>query len=636
MPEENTALTKLEDDPKIKELEEAVRYHRNLYYNQTPEISDAKYDALEDELRALDPENPVFTEVGADASRLFEKVEHLIPMGSQDKVTTPADFRKWAKKRGFNRFLVQFKLDGISIEVQYEEGSFVRAVTRGDGKRGDDVSVNVRKMKGFIPELKSKFTGGIRGEILMLRDVFDVKYSSNQNCRNTAAGLVRRKDGVGCEDLNIIYYDAISFTDVVKFESEIKKIRWLKEEHFPTIKTKTLNTPEEVIKVREDVSDNIRDSLEYDIDGLVIKGNEIDLEDMKRARPQKQIAFKFQAEQIETKVINVEWSKNGHNYTPVAIVEQVELLGSKINRASLANPDLILDLRLKIGAEVMLSKRGDVIPKIEVVLSIPPDAKEIIVPTTCEVCETKLINEGTRLYCPNPRCPKRLYHRLKKWIKTLDVKYFSQKLMLKPLFDAGRIQTIADLYTLKASDLTLLEGVKEKSAKKALDNLNNVKEVPLDKFIGGFDIEGIGEQMIKKITSTGVSTLEELNKLSVSELASIDGFADITATTLKDGLTALIDEMEAVLKTKKVAIKTKSSSRKLDGLSFCFTGKLETMKRNEVQGIVEDNGGIFKKSVVKNLSYLVTNDTTPTAKYTKAKDQGTEIISEKEFLEMII
>ncbi|KKK84034.1 hypothetical protein LCGC14_2787410, partial [marine sediment metagenome] len=409
--------------------------------------------------------------VGIDQSELFSKQKHIIPMTSQDKVTYPEEFKKWARKRNYNTFLIQFKLDGISIELQYKNGIFQRAVTRGDGQIGDDLSKNVRKMKGFLFKLTDNFTGAVRAEILLFHDIFNKKYSDKQNCRNTSAGISRRKDGVGCEDLNLIYYDAISITENTTFQNEIQKLKWLKEQNFPTVLTKTVHTPQEVIEVRENVINNIRNTLDYDIDGLIVKGKEIDLDDMKRAKPIKQIAFKFQAEQIETTLLGVEWSISGHNYTPVAIVENVHLMGTNVSRASLANPNLIKELKLKIGSEVIISKRGDIIPKIERVINTPTDAKDITVPLVCEVCNTLLENEGTRLFCPDEACPKRAYYHLKKWIKKLNVKHFSEKLILKPLFEIGKIQKIADLYKLRTSDLTRFDGVKETSAKKALKNL---------------------------------------------------------------------------------------------------------------------------------------------------------------------
>ena len=381
--------------------------------------------------------------------------------------------------------------------------------------------------------------------------------------------------------------------------------------------------------------DQLRDTLEFDIDGLVIKGTEIDLEDMKRERPMKQIAFKFIAEEIETTLKEVEWSISGHIYTPVAIVEPVRLMGSTVQRASLANPNLVKELGIKIGSEVMISKRGDIIPKIERVLSTPPDAQDIRMTTQCETCNTALINEGTKLYCPNNECPKRNYHRLQKWLKKLAVKYFSEKLMLRKLFDTGKVQQIADLYSLKVSDLTKFEGVKEASAKKALDNLFAVKEIRLERFIAGFNIENIGERLVKKIVDAGYDSLDKIRNASVSQLSKVEGFAEITAKYLLDGVNTLYPHMCEVLQTNKISIQEKKMAGKLEGLSFCFTGKLETMKRAEAEQLVAENGGESKKSVVNDLTYLVANSTEQTAKFKKAEAQGTQIISEQEFLDMV-
>ena len=622
-------------EERILYLVKEVERHRYLYYNEQPEISDIKYDSLEAELKDLDPENPILFKIGVDHSELFTKREHIIPMTSQDKVTNPQDFTAWTRKRNIKRFLVQFKLDGISIELQYEKGIFKHAVTRGDGKIGDDVSINVIKMKGFIPKLIDMFSGAVRAEVLLFHDIFDKKHSDKQNCRNAAAGLVRRKDGVGCGDLNLIFYDAISLTDNVVFASEVKKLKWLKNQNFPTIKTKVVHKPQEVIKVREDIF-NIRSTLEYDIDGLVIKGNDIDTEDMQRAKPMKQVAFKFQAEEIKTKLLDVQWSISGHNYTPVAIVEKVNLAGSNVSRASLANPNLIEELGIKIGSEVVISKRGDIIPKIERVIKTPSDAREISVPQICEECNTTLINEGTRLFCPNEDCPKRIYYRLARWIKKLNVKHFSEKLMLKPLFKTGKVRKIADLYKLEIKDLVLFEGVKETSAKKALDNLNAVKEVSLAKFIGGFAIENIGEDLTQRIVDAGFNTLDKIKNTSIHQLSQVEGFARKTAQQLLEGVIKLYPHMEELLNTNKIKIQEKSQGKKLKGLSFCFTGKLNTIKRAAAEKLIKDLGGQPKSSVVSNLTYLVTNSTDPSAKFLKAQNQdNTQIITEEEFIKMV-
>jgi DNA ligase (NAD+) len=622
---------------RINHLADQIRYHRHLYYNATPEISDAKYDALEDELRQLAPEHPVLHEIGKDSSELFTKREHIIMMGSQDKVVTPEEFRKWAQRTAHRRYVVQYKLDGISMECQYRNGVFQCAISRGDGKVGDDYTQNVMKMKGFIPLLKDNFTGATRAEILLFRDIFQAKYADKENCRNASSGIVRRKDSEGADDLNIIYYDAISTDESITFKSEIAKLKWLKQAGFPVVPTKILTTPQEVIEFREQVSDQLRDTLNYDIDGLVVKGTEIVVDDMKREHPMKQIAFKFVAEEIETTLKDVEWSISGHIYTPVAIVEPVRLMGTTVQRASLANPNLIAELGIKIGSEVMISKRGDIIPKIERVLSTPPEAQEIPIPTVCETCNTPLVNEGTRLYCPNAECPKRLYHRLQKWIKKLGIKHFSEKLMLSKLFESGKVQHIADLYDLKVSDLTRFEGVKEKSAQKALDNLHSANKLRLEQFIAGFDIENIGERMVRKIVNAGYDTLDKIRTSSVSELSMVEGFAEITAQYLRDGIHDLYPQMQDVLSNQKITIQEgkKDMAGKLDGMTFCFTGKLDTMKRAEAEQLVAEHGGEAKKSVVNNLTYLVTNSTEQTAKFKKAQEQGANIITEQKFLEMI-
>lgn len=624
----------MSNEERIEQLADQIRYHKHLYYNEQPEITDAEYDTLEDELRALAPFHPILTEIGVDASSLFEKAEHVIPMMSQDKVTSPAEFCKWVMKRGIDKFIVQHKLDGISIEVQYEQGRFVRAVTRGNGLVGDDVSANVVKMSGFLPVLKSRFTGATRGEVVMFKDVFDRKYGNMQNCRNTAAGLVRRKDGAGSGDLNIIYYDAISTTTDVPFETEIDKLKWLKAEGFPVVKTKITTAVQEVIDTREKIQDALRGALQYDIDGLVIKSKVYDLEDMKRAKPMKQIAFKFVSEEKETTLRDVEWSPSGANYTPVAIVDTVELAGTNVSRASLANPNLIESLGIKVGSRVRVSKRGDIIPKIESVVSTPDGAKPIMLPSTCDACTTALVNEGTRLYCPNEECPKRYYHRLLKWLKTNGVKHFSEKLILQPLFAAGRIKTIADLFGLAGRDLETLDGVQATSARKALKNLHDASHVPLAKFVGSFEIENIGSRMVQKLVDAGFDTLDKLQGATTKEIASVEGFADITASTFVNGFAKLYPQMQDLLDTGKVTIERVSKKKTLGGLTFCFTGKLHTMSRKEAQALAESQGGGSRTSVSGKLSYLVTNETTPTAKYTKARELGVPVITEDTFLKM--
>lgn len=620
---------------RARELQAQVEYHQHLYYNSQPEISDEEFDKLWDELKNLDPNNEVFSKVGADFDTSLDKVRHLIPMNSQAKVTTPAEFSKWARKMGYSQFITQFKLDGISVELQFLKGKFQYGVTRGDGLIGDDISNNVKRMRVFVPKVNPEFTGAVRGEIILKKDIFQKKYPDAKNSRNMASGITKRKDGKGSEDLTIIVYDAISMNPDHTFKNELEKLKWLRNYQFEVIDSHRFETTEEVVIYRDDVMTSIRAQLNFDIDGLVIKGKEIDLEDMKRARPTKQIAFKFDPEEVESTVIEVEWSESGANYTPIAIIEPVSIAGTTVQRASLANPDLIEELGLKIGSKIIVSKRGDIIPKIERVIQNPSNAKKIEFPTVCNACKTPLNDEGTRLYCPNKDCPKRAYHRLTKWIKKLGVKNFGE-LILKQLFDSGKVREISDLYELKVSDLTKLDRVGEKSAQKALGNLFAVKEVSLSKFIGGFDLENVGESLVEKVVKAGYDTLEKIRNATAHDLARVELFGDITANQFRKEFHALYFNMLKALKTNKIKIRSiKMGSNKLEGLTFCFTGKLETMTRNEANQLVTENGGTPKNGVVKDLSYLVTNSTEPTSKYIKAQGQGSKIVSEDEFLAMI-
>lgn len=617
-----------------EKLEELIRYHQDKYYNSESEISDSEFDALWDELRRVDPNNELFHEVGRDQSGVFPKRKHILFMCSQAKVNEPDELKKWYNKTPCEEKIIQYKLDGISIEIQYKNGKMTHAITRGDGTTGDDITANVKRMQGCIPQISDIFTGAVRAEIVMLHDIFTKKYAHEYaNCRNLAAGISTRKDGSGCEDLSLIYYDAMSSSEIF-IEKETDKSVWMQNQGFNVVMTQRIYSAEGVINFRELVINELRDELQFDIDGLVIKCNKIDVEDMKRSRPMKQIAFKFPSEMVVSTLKEVEFAINGHNYTPVAIIEPVQLAGTEVRRASLANPNKLEELGVKIGCKVLITKRGEIIPNVEKVVEIPTDAKDIEYPTICEECGTKIINEGTRMYCPNEACPKRAYHRLKKWIKTLGIKEFGDHL-LGSLFSEGLIKTIADLYQLKVSDISNLERLGEKSATKALNNLYAVKEIPLEKFVAGFDIEGVSTSIMKLIVDAGFDTLEKIKDANPSQLDAIHGIGDKKAELVARGMDALYEDMKTVLATKKVTIQKKKFGGNLVGKSFCFTGALKSIKRNDAQKMVEENGGIFKNSVVKGLSYLVTNESSESAKYKKAVQNNVKVINEEEFLTML-
>ena len=633
---------------RARELEKLIRHHQELYYTGEPEISDADFDLLWDELKALEPENALFSSINSESTDGFPKEYHLIPMGSQEKAANPEAFEAWAAKMPFSEFIVQYKLDGASLELQYQGGVFVRAVTRGDGRIGDDITANARKMRGVVAELtgesgpsgKRPFSGGVRGEVIMSRAVLRDFFSDKANCRNAANGLMKRKDGSGSEHLEVICYDAAPgipgspFTGFSPFEDEATQLSWLSDTGCPVVPTETCSGVHAVIDYRARVMDE-RSSLPYDIDGLVVKSREIDPVDLARSRPEKQIAFKFSLEEAITVLLEVEWSESGATYTPIARIDPVQLAGTTVQRANLANPNMISSMDLRIGSRVVVTKRGEIIPKIEALVSNPEDSRAIVQPDTCSTCGTTLVDEGTRLYCPNRACPKLIHHRIEKWISVLDVRDFGVNL-IKRLFESGRVRSIPDLYTLTAAELASLDRMGETSAAKVVRSLRAKSEMSLPQFVAGFDIEGIGETMVEKLVAAGFDTIEKLFQASEDDFANVYQFGAIMAHALKSGLESLKSEMEALLASGAVSIAAPVAGGILEGLSFCFTGELASMKRPDAESRVKALGGQTKASVVKGLSYLVTNDPlSGSSKNAKARELGVSIIDEKAFLAML-
>lgn len=616
----------------VDELAELVSYHQDRYYNGDAEISDAEFDSLWDRLRELAPDHPVVRRVGADRAGYFAKRRHLMPMGSQEKASGDDQFRQWAAKTGLSRFVVQFKLDGASIELQYRGGAFVAGVTRGDGEVGDDITANVVRMHGVPKTVPDSFTGSVRGEVIMTHEVHTRHYSDKANCRNAANGIMKRKDGVGAEYLHIRTYDVWSAHSDDRVALETTKVEWLRKAGFDVVETTVIDGVESVIEYRAKISDR-RTALGYDIDGLVVKSDEVDERDMQRARPTRQIAFKFAAEEAVTVLREVEWSESGHLYTPVGHIDPVRLAGTTVRRASLVHPDLISQLGLRIGSEVVVTKRGDIIPKIERVFRQPSETHDIAIPTTCSTCGATLVNEGKRLYCPNTACPRRSFHRLQKWVTTLDIRDLGDAL-IERLFATGRVGEIADLYGLTADELAELEGMGRVSATKIVDRLRGQTDVPLARFVAGFDINGIGERKVEMAVDAGFNTLDALRSAGVEELAAVDGYARTTAQQLAEGLEAVREEMDRVLATGLVTIAPPRSDDDLPlvGNSFCFTGAMLTMKRSEAEELVRSLGGTTRSAPTKGLTYLVTNDAdSGSSKARKARELGVEIIDEPAF-----
>lgn len=634
---------KLSSSKRIAELEKLIAKYQKSYYDGEGEISDAEFDKLWDELKLLDPSNPILHKVGADSGN-FAKAPHVMPMGSQEKAASPEEFLEWAQKHNYPEYLVEFKLDGASLELQYKDGRLLRAVTRGDGSVGDVITDNAVKMQGVVPVLEnSNFTGGIRGEVIMTHYVHDKFFADKANCRNAANGLMKRKDGEGSENLTLICYDVWATEGDQPFEDEEGKLSFLRNKGFNTVKLAICSSAEDVISYRARIMEE-RKNLDYDIDGLVIKERVVNHEDASRTRPDRQIAFKFSLEEAVSILRSVEWNETGATYTPVAVFDPVELNGTTVRRASLVNTNTINSLGVKIGSRVVVVKRGEIIPKIMGVVEVKDGdvLDEIPVPSRCSCCGSSLIDEGTRLYCPNKDCSKKILHRLLKWVSVVDIRDLGETLVTE-LFNTKKVTSITDIYSLTVEDLTPYfldeESIKKEKkslgAQKVFDSIQAHRKISLSKFIAGFDIEGVGEVVVDSLIAGGFNSLEKILGAREEEIASVYRFAEITARTLVSGLRECESEIRDLVENGVLDI-VENVAGKFTGKSFCFTGELNTMKRADAQNLVKENGGAVKSSVVKGLSYLVTNDTSSgSSKNRKAAELGIPVINEQQFLELL-
>ena len=623
----------MENKSEIKRLATLIRRYQQSYYNRTPEVSDAEFDTLWDKLRALDPQHPIFSQVGQDEDSTRSKGRHLIFMNSQDKASTPESFLKWAAKINHPKWITQYKLDGVSVELQYQQGALVRALSRGDGWVGDDITLNVRRIPKVPLHIATDFSGGIRGEIMMKRSVHAKRYPQFANCRNTTAGIVKRLDGVGSEHLLLMCYDALHSESPDFFDDTPQLLRWLKAQKFRLARWKELSTPQKVIEWHHEVSAQ-RDNLDIDIDGLVIKGRAIDATDALRVRPEKQIAFKFSVEEQQTVLRKVEWSQSGHLYTPIAITDPVQLAGTTVQRANLVNPRLIRELDLKIGSTIAITKRGEIIPKIERLIHNQSATAPIKIPRRCRECKSRLVVEEMRVYCTNQQCPQLLMDRIRHWIEVLDIKDFGE-VLIEQLFRSGHIKGVADLYRLTPDTIAALERQGRRSAERALDNLHAVRSLSLARLVAACDIESVGEITMNKIVAAGYHSVRAICESSVEKLSEIEGIGEIFAATILEGLRERITEMEQILEVSQIKLEVPQHTT-LTGHSFCFTGSLTTMTRSAAQKLVVEAGGTITTTVTKTLSYLVTNDPqSGSSKLQQAQRYGTTIITEEQFLALM-
>lgn len=637
------------NNKELKTLLDAIDEYDDAYYNNNEQlISDAEYDGLKDQIRRL---NATFkaqskadekiairledaaTRVGAPPFKSgWPKVVHTVPMGSLNKVNTPVEFQeKWIDKCNNPKTLfISEKLDGISVSLQYENGVLVQGATRGDGESGEDITRNVKKMKGVPEVLLHKVSRNIRGEIILLHSDWKTHVPGMKSPRNGAGGIAKRLDGTDSQHLTVIAYTV----EGQDFTTELEAIEYIKSLGFNVPNYTVVDSVRDAVSVWQKYMDVTRKTLDYDIDGLVIRINDrvhqISLGE-ENHRPAGAIAFKFEAPQARTIVRDIicQVGNTGH-ITPVAIYDDVELMGCTNNRASLHNFSLVKELGINVGAEILVRRAGDIIPYID---KVTKSNGGFAPPTQCPVCGAGTAFAGAYLVCPNKNgCPAQVLGRLNKWVKELGILEWGEAVLNK-VIDSGKVKDVADLYRLTLADLMDLDRMGEKNSANLLVELDKYRSISLENFLGGLCIEGVATSTAKSIIKAGYNSLEKIQKLSVAQLETIPKFGHTRAMAFYTGLIENKNRIEDIL-AAGVTIRPPIKGA-LSGKSICFTGA-SSLPRAKLQKMATDAGGEVKKSVGRDLSYLVIADiNSTTSKAVAARKNGITLISEEQFLAMI-
>ena len=622
---------------------------KDYYITGKSSLSDREYDELLNQLQLEDEAayKELTTEVGSDLSEHWEKFTHVYKMGSLNKCNTFDEFQEWAKKFE-SGFLVEEKLDGISVSLYYDEGKLIRAVSRGNGEVGEVFTRNVLKMQGVPNNIKFLGEFVVRAEIILKHSDWEKmpKDKRGKNPRNTAAGAAKKLNGELCEHLSVIAYDIMNFDekDQVDF--------LLKNYGFEPVFRKKCETAEEVLEVYTEYNETKRVNLDWDIDGLVVKTQKVYSEEDWR-KPKNAIAWKFPHQYVETYITDITWQTSGERVTPVAHFHPVDCAGVTVSKASLHNWNYVKKLGITEHCKVLISRRNDVIPYVEEVLEYAPRHYCLEFPekpNICECCggrvEFQKNIDGEQLdylVCTNLLCPEKTIRNVMKWFETHDCKGVAEK-TVELILNNFQVASLSDFFKVAFSndkEILKLDGMGKKKLDNLKEQLSNTKQTTIEKFLGGLNIANFGKRMFRKIVNylkekNDTVTLPDVLRFILNDdLSKVEGFSDNSDKSLKqsiDNLHPMIVDLERI----GVKCETeKATQGGLKGLSFCFTGSLETMKRKEAEELVVAQGGKIS-TVNKNLNYLVTNDTSSgSSKNKKASSLGVQIIDEATFRELV-
>ncbi|MFW6272477.1 MAG: NAD-dependent DNA ligase LigA [bacterium] len=640
---------------RIEELEHIIKNANDVYYNKSNSIiSDREYDELKDELIKLSPDNSLIKQIGASVDIVsdWNKAKHKIPMNSLNKVNKENEFTKWWNNNNINSVIVSEKLDGISINLEYENGELKRAITRGNGILGEDIFSNVIRMQNVKQNLCTKWSGSLRGEIIFKTDDFEKvnnlleeeKVNKFKGMRNAASGVAKRYDHKYSEFLTILYYNTTNnFTDKVSHFKFIESLN-LKSCHW-----KHCTQAGDVIKEYDYYGNYKRANIDYEIDGLVIEENNITHYNhlgLLNNKPRGGIAWKFGNIVKETKIIDVIWQvgKSGH-ITPVGIYEPILFGGIKVSRSTISNVNIFKKFKLRKNDIVKLSRANDVIPYLLDVVK-HTDNELFEYPKTCPVCNNQTEIKGEYLICSNNNCQAKAIGNLLKWVDKAGWK--SQGIgerFVERMYELNYVKTPKDFYNLKQSDISILDGYGDKSANKIISIINDNKEMSLSDFIGGLNLYNFGSRMAEILVNAGYDTIDSLLGITKEQLVKLKGIEEKTAISFIKGLQDKFETIQELMQCVEIIKPQKQEIdvNKLNSKSFVFTGSINKIDkqgnrftRQKMQQLVAKYGGINFSGVKKGLDYLVQADPNSTSSKTKkAQKYGVEIISEEEFFNMI-
>ena len=653
-------------EKRIQELRDLVRYHSRLYYElDNPELDDYEYDLLYHELLDLEEKYPDLKtadsptqKVGGAASLKFEPVKHIVQMGSlQDVFSYEELFEFDERVRSViekPEYVVEPKIDGLSVSLEYRNGVFVRGSTRGDGFVGEDVTHNLMTINSIPKRINCPEVSYIelRGEVYISKDTFRKLVDAQEivgerpfkNPRNAAAGSLRQKDPKisAKRGLDIFIFN-IQQCEGKTFTTHSETLDFVKELGFP------VSVSYNRYKNISDAVDNIkfigenRENYNFDIDGAVIKVNSLADREILGATakyPKWAVAFKYPPEEKITTLLNIEVQVGRTGaITPTAVFEPIQLAGTVVSRAVLHNQDFIDAKDINIGDKIIVRKAGEIIPEVVALAEKGPNPGTFRLPEYCPACGTKAVREDDEavLRCPNPDCPAQLLRNLIHFASrdAMDIDGMGPA-VLTMLVDRGIIKSQADIYSLKPEDISSAERMGEKSAANLMASIEKSKKAGLSRLLYALGIRNIGQKAADALAQN-FGTMDAVMTASSEDISAIDGFGDVMAKSLIEYF-SLPQSKKLIEKLKEHGVlmeaEKKVVSDKLHGFTFVLTGTLPTMSRDEASAIIIASGGKVASSVSKKTDYVLAGEKAG-SKLNKAESLGIKIIDENEFMEMV-